>query len=252
VSRTGALAVQRTRAVGWSPSAEATCEPSFVRLTRVAIQADLSYAFGIVLTAWTFSAGFLPETDPGHSLAAYWTAGIAGALGVTASLLIHELGHVIAARRAGLGVSGIRLSFAGGASQITGIVRHPRSEFAIAAAGPFATTLVMLAAAVLHVALVEAAAPSLAATTAALVAVANLAVLVLNLVPALPLDGGRMLRSLVWASTRKPRTATQVAITLGRWLGDAMIAVAVLASAFGFVWIALWAAFLGFVVRDGG
>jgi len=88
------------------------------------------------------------------------------------------------------------------------------------------------------------------ATVTALVAMANVALLAFNLMPGLPLDGGRMLRAVVWAVSRHPRTATHVALLLGRRLGDAMIVMAVLASAFGFVWIAVWAAFLGFALRE--
>lgn len=79
---------------------------------------------------------------------------------------------------------------------------------------------------------------------------ANLAVALINAVPGLPLDGGRVLRAALWAMTGRPEAATRVAAIAGRRFGELMIAVAVFASAFGFVALALWAALLGFVLRE--
>jgi Zn-dependent protease len=101
-------------------------------------------------------------------------------------------------RPAGLGVARITLSFVGGTSEIVGAIRYARDEFLIAAAGPIASLFAALVAAVVHVIIVETAGPGLPATVAALVAVANLAVALLNAVPGLPLDGGRVLRAVVW------------------------------------------------------
>src|SRR5688572_22356042 len=153
-----------------------------LRLAGVAVRADISCAFGGLLTAWTFASSFLPQTDPGRSATAYWMAGAVGAGLVIASLLLHELGHAMAARRAGLGVARITLTFVGGTSEIVGAIRHAREELSIAAAGPFTSVVVALLAAFVHVALVETGGPGLPATVAALIAVANLAIALLNAV----------------------------------------------------------------------
>jgi Zn-dependent protease len=221
-----------------------------MRLGGVLVRADLSCVLGAALAAWTFASGFLPEINPGHTSTAYWTAGGIGALLVIASLGIHELGHAMAARRTGLAVGRITFSFVGGTSEIVGTIRQGRDEFLIAAAGPCASLVTALAAALAHVVIVEAAGPGLAATVAALVAVANLAIALLNGLPGLPLDGGRMLRGAVWAVSGRPDAGTFVVTWLGRRLGDAMIVVAILGSAFGFLGIALWAALLGLVLRE--
>ena len=192
---------------------------SSMTLAGVALRADLSCLFGALLTAWTFASGFLPETDPGRGATAYWTAGAIGALCVMASLLLHELGHAIAARRAGLGVARITLSFVGGTSEIVGVIRYARDEAMIAASGPLASFAVMVTAAIAHVVLVETVGPGLPATVAALVAVANLALVVLNAVPGLPLDGGRVLRAALWAISGRQEAATRVAAVAGRRFG---------------------------------
>jgi len=256
MSRSSALTVERTQPTArpqnpaWPTPARAVPGARALRLAGVAVRADLSCVFGALLTAWTFASAFLPETDPGRGAMAYGTAGAVGALLVVASLLLHELGHAIAARRAGLGVARITLSFVGGSSEIVGAIRYARDELVIAAAGPLTSLAAALLSAVAHVVLVETAGPGLPATVAALVAVANLAVALLNAVPGLPLDGGRVLRAVVWAVTGRPETATRIAAAAGRRFGEVLIGVAILASAFGFVALALWAALLGFVLRE--
>ena len=203
-----------------------------------------------LIPAWTFASSFLPETDADRSALAYWTGGAAGAALVIASLLLHELGHVVAARRAGLGVARITLSFVGGTSEIVGAPRHARDEFVIAAAGPCTSLALALLAAAAHVAMVETAGPGLPATVAALIALANLMIALLNVVPGLPLDGGRMLRAAIWAWTGQADTATRFVVAAGRRFGDGLLGLAVLASAFGYAAFALWAALVGLVLRE--
>jgi Zn-dependent protease len=222
-----------------------------MRLGGVLVRVDLSCVLGAALATWTFASGFLPELVPGRTTTAYWTAGAIGALLVVVSLAVHEMGHAVAARRAGLAVARITFSFVGGTSEVVGTIRHGREEFLIGAAGPCASLVAALGAALAHVLLVETIGPGLAATLAALVAVANLAIALLNGLPGPPLDGGRMLRGLVWSVSGRPEAANVVVAWLGRRLGEAMIVVAVLGSAFGFVGIALWAGLLGLVLREG-
>ena len=249
MSRSSAVLVERPRAV---PQSAPTRAPRTARGAprSILVRSDVSCLFGFILTAWTFASGFLPETDPGQPPPAYWIAGSAGALAVLASLLAHELGHLLAARRAGLHVARLTLSFAGGRLEIPGAIRFPHQELVIAMGGPIASALVMVIAAVSHVLIVETYGPGLPATVLALVAAANLALLLFNAIPGWPLDGGRGLRAVIWALTRRPDLATHVAQTIGRRVGEAMIVIAAVGSAFGFVGIAIWAAFLGLIVRD--
>ncbi|HYE93500.1 MAG TPA: site-2 protease family protein [Terriglobales bacterium] len=245
-----ALTVERPQTTAAWPAAVGTTRARGARLAGMAIGVDLSWVIGIALTTWTFAAGFLPETDPGRATGAYWGAGVVGALLVGASILLHELGHALAARRAGLGVARITLSFVGGTAQIVGTVRRPAEELLIALGGPLASLATMLAAAIAHVVIVETRGPGLAASVAALIAVANLAVALLNAVPGLPLDGGRALRAVAWAATGRYESATRLATALGRRIGEVTIGIAIVASAFGFLAFAMWAALLGFILRE--
>jgi Zn-dependent protease len=256
MSRSSALSVERgqpsarAEEAAWPAPARAARTAGTLRLAGVPLRADLSCAFGGALTAWTFASGILPEADPGRALIAYWVAGVAGAMLVMGSLLLHEVGHAIAARRRGLRITRLTLSFVGGTCEVLGALRHARDELVIAVAGPLASLAVALTAALVHVALVETVGPGLPATVAALVAGANLAVAALNAVPGLPLDGGRVLRAAMWSITGRPDAATGVAALAGRRFGEGLIVMAVLASAFGFVALALWAALLGLVLRE--
>jgi Zn-dependent protease len=243
----GTLTVERQRGPSW-PGALIPAHP--VHLGGVPIGVDLSFVFATLLSAWTFAAGFLPETDPNRTSVAYWTAGIVGALLLCASLLIHELGHALAARRKGLAVTRITLSFAGGASDIAGTIRQPADALLIALGGPLASLLGALVAAIAHVVIVETSGPGLPASVAAIVAVGNAALTVVNVLPGLPLDGGHALSAALWKLTGRSDLATRWARTVGDRLGDAAIAIAVIASAFGFLAIACWCALFGFAVRS--
>lgn len=249
MSRPAALTVEPSSARTWThpePAAHAARTP---RLAGIPVRAELSCVVGGVLAAWTFASDILPETNPGHSTLAYWTAGAAGALLLLLSIVLHEVGHAVAAHRAGVGVARITLSVVGGTSELGANLRRARDEILVAAAGPLASLVTMAVAMVAHVLIVEMAGPGLPATLAALVAIANLAVVILNTVPGLPLDGGRVLRATVWAITGRREAATRFAAALGLRLGEVLIAVAVFASAFGFFAIALWTALLGLALR---
>ena len=243
----GTLTVERQRAPSW-PSALIPAHP--VHLGGVPIGVDLSFVFATLLSAWTLAAGFLPETDPNRTGVAYWTAGIAGALLFCASLLIHELGHALAARRKGLAVTRITLSFAGGACDIAGTVRRPADTLLIALGGPLASLLTAIVAAIAHVVIVETSGPGLPASVTALVAVGNAALTIVNVLPGLPLDGGHALSAALWKLTGRTELATRWARIVGHRLGDAAIAMAVIASAFGFLAVACWSALFGFALRS--
>jgi Zn-dependent protease len=242
----GTLTVERPRASSW-PGAVVPAHP--VHLAGVPLGADLSFVLATLLTAWTFAAGVLPETDPNRTTLAYWMAGAMGALLMSASLIIHELGHALAAHRKGLAVTRITLSFGGGASEIVGNLRRPADTCAIALAGPFASLAVAILVAITHIVVVETSGPGLAASVMALVVVGNIALTLLNVLPGLPLDGGHMLTAAVWKVTGRADVAARFAMMVGRRLGDAAIALAVVASAFGFLAIACWSALLGFALR---
>lgn len=208
---------------------------------------DVSCFAALGLGAWTFADGLLPATVDGRSATAYWSAGAAGALLVLLSLVLHEAGHCLLARRAGVGARRVAVSLFGGVTELDGDPA-PALELRIALAGPAASLVGAAAAAIAHVLFVELDGDPLGASVLAAVAVVNLGLALVNLLPAWPLDGGRALRAVIALAAGSPAVATRVARALGRWLGRGLIVLAVIASAAGDVPAALWASLTGLVL----
>lgn len=220
-------------------------------LFGIPITLDISWPFAFALATWTFADSVLPAAAPGRGLAAYTSAGIVVAALLLLSLAVHEAAHGMAARQAGVGVTGVSLSMLGGATTLRDVPRTPGAAFRIAAAGPLASLVCALVAAIVHVVLVETDGDPLSIAAAAVVAMANLVVALINLLPGRPLDGGYILEAAVWKLTGRPARAAQLAAAAGRTIGGLAIGVALIASASGDVAAALWSGLLGLVMWNG-
>ncbi|AEW97901.1 MULTISPECIES: site-2 protease family protein [Streptomycetaceae] len=210
----------------------------------------LHWSAPLLLLVFGYSLGrqTLPVWVPGHSRAAYAVGGVAGAVLLLGSLLLHESAHALTARRAGVKVEDMTLWALGGMTRM-GRAESPRAALAIAVSGP----LVSLAfgGAALGVARGVATAPALLLPAAVLtwLAWANVLLGVFNLLPAAPLDGGRVLRSAVWWWGKDRERADQVAGRSGRVIGVALVAV----GGIGFLrgWGGgLWLVLVGFFVSS--
>ncbi|KQV70092.1 peptidase M50 [Nocardioides sp. Root122] len=175
-----------------------------------------------ILVAILISLSFAPRIEQVEPGLGFWkyVAGLVFAVVLYLSVLLHEASHAVTAQRLGYGVTSITLHFLGGMTEIDGQSRKPRHEFWIAVVGPLTSIAVGLAAAglwfVVPDGLVREAVWSLAA--------ANLVIGVLNLVPGLPLDGGRVLKALVWGASGNQHRATIVAGWGGRLAALALLA----------------------------
>ena len=214
----------------------------------VPVTIDISWPLALGLAAWTLADTILPLAAPGRPLASYALAGITGGALVLLSLALHEFGHCVAAHRAGLGLARVTLSLVGGTCELSEAPRRPSTEFRIAVAGPLVTAGCALVAAIAHVVLVESDADPLTSALAAALAVANALFFLLNVVPGLPLDGGRIARAAVWAITGREPLATRAALAAGRAVAMTLLALALIASASGDAATAVWGGFLGIVL----
>ena len=221
-----------------------------VSTLAIAVRPDISCLLALGLCAWTFADAVFPAAAPGRGLVAYVATGIVAAGGLITSLVLHEVGHAIVGRWIGLTPRHISLSLFGGVTVFDREPGTPGQACALALAGPVANLLVAVVAGIVHVVLVDAGADPLAAAAAASIVVINLGITLVNLIPALPLDGGHAARAVLGVVLRRPDIAGAIADAIGRALGWTMVGVAVLASASGDAAIAVWAALIGFAVHD--
>jgi Zn-dependent protease len=219
---------------------------SSVTLFRVAgIRVGIHWSWLVVfgLITWSLAATVFPDQNPGLGDGTYVAMAIAASVLFFTSLLLHELGHAFQARREGMEIEGITLWLFGGVAQFRGMFPSAGAEFRIGIAGPLVSLVlgagfVGLALAITGVQEVDG--------IAAWLGYINLALLVFNLLPALPLDGGRVLRSALWGLRGDFAWATRVAAAIGRGFGALMIAGGV--ALFFFSELAtngLWLALLG-------
>ncbi len=212
------------------------------RLAGVEIGIHWSWLLIFSLIVWSLAAGVFPETNPGLSDEAYLAMAFVAVPLFFGSLLLHEMGHAIRASREGMEIEGITLWIFGGVARFRGMFPSAGAEFRIAIAGPVVSLVIGLVA--LGTALAVPL-PSAADGVIFWLGYVNLLLLAFNMLPALPLDGGRVLRSALWARRRDFLAATRTASALGRGFGQGLIALGALAVLLGGSIGGVWLAFIG-------
>lgn len=179
---------------------------------------------GIVVLVVVGLAGYtLPLLYPGHSAVGYVLSGVAAAVLLVASLLAHEVSHAVVARRNGVAVDGITLWLLGGVARLRGEAGSPGAELVIAVVGPAASlVLAVLFGVAWWVADLMTA--ELVAAVLGYLALLNLVIAVFNMVPAAPLDGGRVLRAVLWRLGGDRYKAAVWSARAGRGLGFVLVA----------------------------
>jgi Zn-dependent protease len=233
------------------------------RVRGIRIAVDYSWFVVLFLIIFWLSGSFRDSLNESQDDSTSYLLAVAGAALFFGSILLHELGHAFVARRNGIGVSAITLWMFGGFARLEKDSDSPGTEFKIAVAGPLVTVGIVLVCIVIALVLAPAhqvrdaaltnGNSHLSAATALLswVAGINLFVLVFNLVPAFPLDGGRIARAIAWRRTGSRTSGTRFAATLGEWFGLFLIL-----AGLGFFMVYLgdffsgiWLAFVGFILR---
>ncbi|HLF78043.1 MAG TPA: site-2 protease family protein [Dehalococcoidia bacterium] len=216
---------------------------SIGRIAGIEILIHWSWLVIFFLLTWSLAEGLYLHDYPRWTTTQGWLAGALTSLVLFSCVLIHELSHSILARSQGINVSSITLFIFGGVSSLTEEPKRPGQEFAIAAIGP-AVSLALAGCFALAAALVSG--PVGRATT--YLAFINVALGVFNLLPGFPLDGGRVLRSFIWARSRNLLKATRLASMSGKLLGGFLIGAGLLlffaGSGFGGLWFAVIGWFL--------
>jgi Zn-dependent protease len=220
------------------------------------IAVDSSWVFALILATWTLSA-LAGHALPNASSAAVTLVGAGAAIGVFASLVVHEVAHALCVRACGVPVRRLSLFLFGGITDSERDPGSPRSEMAAAVAAPLANAIlggVLL----LGAAAWSSAAPSghdapMLALILRWVGIANLAIAAVNLVPAFPLDAGRAVRAAVWRSTGDVEQATRWSAWVGQAVGWTVVAAGVglaFASHGDRVALAMWMALCGWFLTS--
>lgn len=224
---------------------------SSFRLGRIAgIEIGIHYTWllAFILITWSLAQGIFPQYYPGWDLATYWVTGILAALFLFLSVLVHELAHSLVAIARGLSVQGITLFIFGGVSNIKGEPERPSVEFVMAIVGPLASLVL----AGIFWGLRQAVGQQVSPLAAILwyLALVNALLAGFNLIPGFPLDGGRVLRSIIWGATGSLTKATNIAATVGRVFGWALIAFGVFQLITGNFLGGIWIAFIGWFLSS--
>lgn len=212
------------------------------------IRIDPSWALIAALITWSLSTQFFPMVYPGAAFGAYLTLALLAMLGFFASLILHEMSHSVVARRFGVEIKGITLFIFGGVAELGSEPKTAISEFWIAIAGPlmsfalaFAFWLLTQAGGVL--------APGMALNHVfGYLALINLVLAVFNLVPAFPLDGGRIFRAYLWSRSRDLLQATATATRISSYFAYALIIFGVIGLFSGNPVASLWNVLIGLFV----
>jgi Zn-dependent protease/CBS domain-containing protein len=223
--------------------------PSFNigRIAGIRIGVNWSWLIVFALIVWTLESTVFPASNPHLATATYLAMAIVAAILFFVSLLLHELGHALQAKRDGVEIEGITLWLFGGVARFKGMFPSAGAELRIALAGP----LVSLLLAGLFVAMAVAGGLGSAIDgVAAWLGYINLILLGFNLLPALPLDGGRVFRSLLWLRKGDFARATRIAADVGRGFGYLLIGLGLLLLIVQGAWSGAWLAFLGWFLLN--
>jgi Zn-dependent protease len=222
------------------------------RLLGIPVSVDVSWLLILALLTLSFAEDFpamLHQYFPGDARAPapaeYWVMGLITALAFFGCIVLHEFGHALVARSRGMPINGITLFLFGGVSELGDEPSSAGTEFLMAIAGPAVSAVLAVIFWVVAIFAYQLGWPHAVVIVLGYLATINLIVLIFNMVPAFPLDGGRVLRSILWGATGSVRRATRWASYAGQAFAWLLIFWGIL-QFFGHNWVGgLWSALIG-------
>ncbi len=222
------------------------------RLFGIPISVDASWLIILALVTWSLATGIFRQELPELPASNRWLLGLLTAVAFFVCIVLHEMGHALVARSVGMRIRGITLFLFGGVAELGDEPTSARNEFLMAIAGPVVSAI--LVGVFWYLAASGTAADWSAAAVIPLsyLAQINLWILIFNLLPAFPLDGGRVFRSILWGITGNLRRSTYIAALVGRGFGWLLIGVGVLLfiSGPGLFLSGFWLALIGLFVSN--
>ncbi len=222
---------------------------SLLRIGGIEIIIDYSWLVIFFLVIYTMS--YFPQMNQHYAAPTYWIMGIVAAMLLLVSILIHELAHSFVATRFGIKVTSIRLLIFGGMEQLAQEPQNGRHEFLIALAGPAASMLLGIFFGAIYSGFSMTGGATPAAAIGGYLALANVGLAVLNMIPGFPLDGGRILRAFLWDHWNDVARATAVVSQLGNGFALFLIIFGVLQFlATQSLILGLWFMFIGLFMKQ--
>lgn len=219
------------------------------KLLGFEVRLDLSWIFIAILVVWSLSAGFFPHFYQDLSTQTYWVMGVVGALGLFASIVVHEFAHSLVARQFGMPMKGITLFIFGGVAEMGEEATSPKGEFFMAIVGP----LTSIALAALFYGGAWLGRNSIWSTSVfgvlEYLGFINAILAGFNLLPAFPLDGGRVLRSILWGAKKNLKWATRISSNIGIGFGLLLVFLGVVQIVSGNFVGGLWWVLIGMFLQ---
>ncbi|MFA7253398.1 MAG: site-2 protease family protein [Patescibacteria group bacterium] len=217
------------------------------KLFGIRIFIDFSWIFIFLLVFWSFSSAVLPSIYPGQSFVSYLISGIVLSLLFFASIVAHELSHTIVARRNGVMINRITLFFFGGASNLEDEPPSAWVEIKMAAAGPLSSLIIGVILMYSTIYFLNRGQESLLLYSLYALGVVNISLGIFNLLPGFPMDGGRILRGIIWSINKNLARSTKLASIVGQIIAGLIITYGAFILIFqGNFFSGLWLVLIGF------
>ncbi len=228
------------------------------RIIGIPVRIHYTLWLVLLLIAWSLAEGYMPQHYPGLGVTTYWAIGIVSAIILFVSVFLHELSHSYIAKKNGLPIARITLFFFGGVSEMSEEPKDAALEVRMAAAGPLTSFLIgaVLGGSYYVTGLASGPATSINPLTPVIATLYYAALLngvlgAFNLIPAFPLDGGRVLRGSLWRRSKNLLSATANATRVSEAISLLMMAIGLFFVVFGDFINGLWIIFLGWFIRSG-
>jgi Zn-dependent protease/CBS domain-containing protein len=222
-----------------------------LRIARIAgIDIGIHYTWILifVLVGWSLAVGYFPVNYPGWETWLYWMTSILAAILLFVSVIIHELAHSLVAKSRGLPVKSITLFLLGGVSNLETEPEKPGVEFAVAIVGPLSSVAIAAVCWVLNYFNLIPFGSGRA--IAEYLIIVNVLLAAFNILPGFPLDGGRVLRAIIWGATNDLKKATNIASIVGQVCGWIMIAAGVFITLTADLMSGIWLVFIGWFLNS--
>ncbi len=214
------------------------------------VNIDASWFIIVLLVTWSLATAYFPSQHEELSAKTYWVMGLFGTLGLFVSILLHEFAHSVVARRYGIPMEGITLFIFGGVAEMKEEPSSAKVELFVAIAGPIASIVIAATCGMLSMVGEAAQWPVPIVGVLSYLSFINGVLVAFNIIPAFPLDGGRVLRALLWQIRGSLKWATRVTAGIGGAFGTVLIILGVLTVMAGNFVGGMWQFLIGMFLRS--